>query len=114
MVTLGMQSLTTSWQRPVTHRERRVCGHDLLQSHGFEAGGGDSGRRSCARAQKAPGGALKGAEVWLVLTLLALATLATLRNLSRVNYKAGNVIRKDLLGTQLPAHPDAWTLIFMF
>lgn len=56
----------------------------------------------------------KGAEVWLVLTPLALATLATLLNLRKVNYKAGNVIRKDLLGTQLPVHPDAWTLIFMF
>lgn len=109
-----MQGLTTSWQRLVTHRERRVCGHDLLQSHGFKAGGGNSGWRSCARALKAPEGALQGAEVWLVLTPPSLATLATLLNLRRVNYKAGNVIRKDLLGTQLPAHPDMRTLIFMF
>lgn len=47
LVTLGIQGLTASWQRLVTHTERRVCGHDPLQSHGLTAGGSISGRRDC-------------------------------------------------------------------
>lgn len=57
---------------------------------------------------------MKGPEVWFVLTPPALATLATLLNLRRVSYKAGNATRKDLLGTELPVPcPDVWALTVM-
>lgn len=65
------------WQRPVTHTEGRVCGHDPLQSHGL-MGGGDSGWKDHVRALQSPG----GPEVGFVLTPLALATLLNLRRVA--------------------------------
>lgn len=68
MGTRGIPGLTTSWQRPVTHSERCVCGNDPLQSQRLKAGGGNSGWRACVRALESPGGSLGRAEVWFVLT----------------------------------------------
>lgn len=112
-VTFGIQGFTASWQMLVTHRENVSVGMTLSNAIvswvvATQGGGTTWQCWSCWE------GALKRPEVWFVLTPSALATLATLLNLRRVNYKAGNVTRRDLLGTRLPIpRLDVLTLIFM-